>query len=282
MVERKEVALNDPVTKYLPKGIKVPERNGHYITLADLATHTSGLPYIPDNMGFDPAKAEKYSKKDIYDLSSRYTEGKLYQFLSGYTLSRDIGSGWEYSNVDYGLLGKALADRTGMDYETLVRKRITEPLQMKSTAITVSRDMKERLGSGHDVNLQPTPDVSMPTMEAAGSLRSTASDLLTLLEVFTQHRQVRLNCAAKAMLETRRPGPGFQQALGWWILALGPGQDSIVLFGGETLGYSCTIAYDPKMFTGVIVLTNSDQKDGGLCLHILRPSFPVETSSITK
>src|SRR5271165_4807535 len=38
MAQRGEVALTDPVSKYLPKGVKMPERNGHAIMLQDLAT----------------------------------------------------------------------------------------------------------------------------------------------------------------------------------------------------------------------------------------------------
>ncbi|NAL77854.1 hypothetical protein DYY65_06360 [Nitrososphaera sp. AFS] len=38
------VNLNDPIDKYLPASVKVPEFNGTKITLEDLATHTSGLP----------------------------------------------------------------------------------------------------------------------------------------------------------------------------------------------------------------------------------------------
>lgn len=37
MVERGEVALDDPVAKYLPVGAKVPERNAKRITLHDLS-----------------------------------------------------------------------------------------------------------------------------------------------------------------------------------------------------------------------------------------------------
>ncbi len=44
MVERGEVALNDPVQKYLPASVKVPSRGGKQILLVDLATHFSGLP----------------------------------------------------------------------------------------------------------------------------------------------------------------------------------------------------------------------------------------------
>ncbi|MCU1230559.1 MAG: ampH, partial [Acidobacteria bacterium] len=47
-VQRGEVALNDPISKYLPPDVKVPERIGK-ITLTDLATHTSGLPRLPSN-----------------------------------------------------------------------------------------------------------------------------------------------------------------------------------------------------------------------------------------
>lgn len=39
------VNLNDPIEKYLPTSVKVPEFNGTKITLEDLATHTSGLPF---------------------------------------------------------------------------------------------------------------------------------------------------------------------------------------------------------------------------------------------
>jgi serine-type D-Ala-D-Ala carboxypeptidase/endopeptidase len=34
----------DPIEKYLPSIIKVPQYKGHKITIEDLATHTSGLP----------------------------------------------------------------------------------------------------------------------------------------------------------------------------------------------------------------------------------------------
>ncbi len=50
MVERSEVALDDPVRKYLPNGATVPSRGRREITLADLATHTSGLPREPANL----------------------------------------------------------------------------------------------------------------------------------------------------------------------------------------------------------------------------------------
>ena len=47
MVNRKEVALDDPAAKYFPGHVKMPERSGKSITLLDLSTQTSGLPPLP-------------------------------------------------------------------------------------------------------------------------------------------------------------------------------------------------------------------------------------------
>ena len=104
MVQRGEVALSDPVAKHLPTGVKIPERNGRSIALVDLATQTSGLPFFPTDISLgDPVEAAR--------VVARYTTEQLYQFLSTYQLTRDIGSQWEYSNLGVALLGSALANR---------------------------------------------------------------------------------------------------------------------------------------------------------------------------
>src|SRR5512132_4333622 len=126
-VRRGEVALSDPASKYLPPDVKIPERGGRQITLQDLATHTSGLPRLPSNL----------AAKDASNPYADYTVAQLYAFLSAYQLTRDIGSKYEYSNLGAGLLGHLLARRAGVDYETLVRTRITGPLGMNSTVVTV-------------------------------------------------------------------------------------------------------------------------------------------------
>lgn len=142
MVERKEVALTDPVSKYLPAEVKMPERNGRQITLEDLSTHTSGLPRLPSNM----------KPKDPANPYADYSVEQMYQFLSGYQLTRDPGSQYEYSNLGGGLLGHVLARRAGTDYGTLVRTRICEPLGMNDTRITLSPEEKARFATGYDAS----------------------------------------------------------------------------------------------------------------------------------
>jgi CubicO group peptidase (beta-lactamase class C family) len=274
MVHRGEVSLDDPVSKHL-HGVKVPECNGRQITLVDLATHTSGLPFLPSDIPVaDPAEAGR--------ALARYSAADLHRFLAGFEPSEPIGSRWAYSNLGFALLGEALAHRAGTDYETLVRERITRPLGMPSTAVTVTPAMRGHLGVGHDARLLPTPEVEMPAFIAAGCLRSTANDLLTFLSAFLGGAGSPLAPAMKAMLQTRRPGPGVEQALGWWIVKVGPDDDGFVAFGGQTLGYASTMAFDPQTHVGVVVLSNGAPDDGGVGWHLLRPQIPVSTADVVK
>jgi CubicO group peptidase (beta-lactamase class C family) len=71
MAARGEVALTDPVEKYLPAGVKVPHRAGQAITLQDLATHTSGLPREPPNFGLRwPEEADQLFRVSILDVQT--------------------------------------------------------------------------------------------------------------------------------------------------------------------------------------------------------------------
>src|SRR5437867_1482737 len=113
MVGRGEMKLDDPVAKYLPESITVPTHNGKEMTLLDLAAHTSGLPRDPNNLTPTRGLPE--------NAFADYSAERLYGFLRGFTLSRDPGAQFEYSNVGMALLGHVLACKAGTNYESLVR-----------------------------------------------------------------------------------------------------------------------------------------------------------------
>ncbi len=190
MVNRNEVALRDPVHRYLPKNVSLPERNGKSITLLDLSTHSSGLPPLPVNV--NPQA----------DLSVK----DLYRFLSNCTLPRDPGSEYEYSNLGAGLLGHLLASSAGTDYESAIATRIARPLNMSSTGIKLPPSMNDRVATGHNAILAPVPNSDIPTpLAGAGALRSSANDMLTFLEAVLGYKESPLAPAMKMMLEVRRP-----------------------------------------------------------------------------
>jgi len=267
MVQRGEVSLDDPVSKYLPASVKMPERNGRVITLVDLATHTSGLPRLPSNL----------RPKDPANPYADYSADQLYQFLSGYQLTRDIGSQYEYSNLGGGLLGYVLARRAGMDYEALVRSRICDPLSMNSTRITLTTEMKARLAVGHNQGLETVKNWDLGILTGAGGLRSTANDMLTFLAANLGYTKSPLAPAMAAMLKVRRPTgqPGLEVALGWHVFTT-DGKE-IIWHNGGTGGHRSFIGFDPQARIGVVALSNTFTNIGvdDIGRHLLDASVPL-------
>src|ERR1700722_11639175 len=262
MVSRKEVALDDPAAKYLPENVTMPERSGKSITLLELSTHTSGLPRLPGNL----------KPKDLCNPYADYSVDDLYQFLSSYTLPRDPGSEFEYSNLGGGLLGHLLAYRAGTDYESLIATRIAQPLSMPDTGITLSSSMKQRMATGHTAMLAPTANWDLPTLAGAGALRSSANDILTFLEAFLGYKESPLAPAMRAMLEVRRPAGEAKIGLGWLIYST-DGRE-IAWHNGGTGGFRSFVGYDLKARIGVVVLSNAGGVDD-IGFHLLDPKLPL-------
>jgi CubicO group peptidase (beta-lactamase class C family) len=275
MVREGEVALTDPVEKYLPAGVRIPDRNGKKITLLDLATHTSSLPFMPDQL---PPLGDS--------TTSAKSSAQLYKFLAGYSLKRDIGREWDYSNLGYWLLGEALAFRAGVNFEQLLRARVIAPLNLQNTGLTLTPDMQSRLVVGHDAVLQPSQYfASIPVyslMPAAGGLVSSANDLLNFLSAVMSLEPSPLAPAMAATIHTRRPkgNAGEEQALGWIVLK--KGDDEIYYHDGGSLGFSSSVAWDPKQRGAVVVLSNQMAGVNDIALHLLRKEIPLQKQSPAK
>jgi len=267
MAQRGEVKLDDPIQKYLPPAVKIPERGGRQITLIDLATHTSGLPRMPEN----------FRPKDPSRPYADYTVDALYSFLSSYELRRDIGVKYVYSNLGFGLLGLGLAQRAGMDYEKLVVTRICDPLGMNSTRITLSDSLRRRFAAGHSSDLVTVPEWEIPSLAGAGALRSSANDLLTFLAAMMGYTDNPLAAAQKTTLSIRRPtgAPFMETGLGWDIDTRGGTE--IISKAGGTAGYSTFIAYSPKTRVGVVALANTSTGEGTTDIgqHLLDARYPL-------
>jgi serine-type D-Ala-D-Ala carboxypeptidase/endopeptidase len=120
LVNKGLVNLNDPIEKYLPSNVNVPQFNGHKITVEDLATHTSGLPEFPDNYcsSFDPTKTFVQGsvnyRTNVFNCTKDYSFEQFYEALSNFTLTREPGSKVEYSTFGIGLLGHILVLKSNM------------------------------------------------------------------------------------------------------------------------------------------------------------------------
>jgi D-alanyl-D-alanine-carboxypeptidase/D-alanyl-D-alanine-endopeptidase len=264
MVGKGEMKLDDPISKFLPVAVKSPMRDGKEITLIDLATHTSGLPRIPDNL----------KPKDPYNPYADYTVQQMYDFLSGYTLPRDIGSKYEYSNFGVGLLGHVLELKGGGSFESLVTQRICKPLGMNDTCITLTDDMKSRFAVGHDESGTVVEHWDTPTLAGCGALRSTANDLLKLVAA----NMGLVKCVLASAMELEQTPrqvadiPNTQIGLAWQITKVG--NSEFIWHNGGTYGFSSFIGFDKKRQRGVVVLANCGGHVDAIGLQLLRNSEP--------
>lgn len=244
MAERGEVKLDDPVQQYLPDGVKLPQVGDRPITLADLASHSSGLPRMPDN--FAPA--------DPNNPYADYTPERMYAFLAECKPARAPGEAAEYSNLGAGLLGHVLSLKAGKSYEELLTARVLKPLGMNDTTIALDEAARARLVPGHDADGNPAGNWELPTFAGAGALRSTANDMLTFVAA---NLALAPNPLAKAIEESheKRAETGGEHgvALGWHVAR----KSKLIWHNGQTGGYHSFCGFSPDNKLGVVVLSNT-------------------------
>ncbi len=271
----KHMKADDPIADYLPKAVKVPvySGGGPVITLGNLSDHTSSLPRLPSNM--NPA--------DVQNPYADYTIEMLYDFLSAYDLPREVGSKFEYSNLAVGLLGHILALHAGTTYEALLQEKITAPLNMQETGISLSGKMKSNLASGYAMGME-VENWDLPALEGAGAIRSSVADLLLFLAA---NMKLNKSDLYPAMELTHKPRhnkmDGRSIGLGW-IIDEG-GDETIYMHNGATGGYRSYAGFVKKGEKGVVVLTNSDTGvddigryllDGKAKLQMIKPSITIK------
>ena len=244
-----QVKLDQPAGDLLPAGVKMPQSGDRAITLQDLSTHVSGLPRLPDNMKFG----------DPNNPYVDYREEDLYAFLNHYQLARAPGTKSEYSNLAQGLLGHLLSLRAKSTYEDLLRSRITVPLKMSSTTITLDKQSQSRLAPGHRGDGQPAANWDLSVLAGAGGVRSTVNDLLLLAAANLVPPHDKLGEAIEMAWTVHQKPINAGDAslgLGWHVTP-----DGTHWHNGQTGGYHSMLRIDRNTNAGVILLTNTATRD---------------------
>jgi CubicO group peptidase (beta-lactamase class C family) len=249
--ERGELKLDDPASSRLPETLKLPLRGGKEITVAELATHTSGLPRLPPNLvlglalGLIPA-GDPYSTLD---------QNLLGQGVKLCLPGDAAEAKYAYSNLGMGLVGHAVCHVAGKDYDALLRERITTPLAMPDTTLTPSPEQQDRVAGAHNASGKPILCWKFATLEGAGGLYSTADDLLNFLAAQLRPDKPLLAPAIELALRPRkRIGKTLQIGLGWHITEREGRQ--IWWHNGATYGHTAYIAFTHEPDVAVCVLTN--------------------------
>ena len=244
MAVRGQVRLEDPVRGLLPEGAVTKPRTRE-ITLLDLGTHHSGLPPMPGNLNPDgePNPGADYHAADLYD------------YLGRRGVAKPPETTFAYSNLGFGLLGQALADRAGTTYANLMLQQITGPLGMPDTAVALSAGQQGRLIQGYNTEHRPVPAWDLDALAGAGAIRSTAGDMLTYLEanLYPEKLPSGLRDALLQSHQLRADvAPGMRIALAW----IRNTDTGIYWHNGAISGYSSYAFFHPGKGYAAVVLLN--------------------------
>ena len=247
LVNEGKIRLDGHLADYLPYYRK---DTGNRITIAELLSHTSGVPNFIGLPGFleGPASRTRFSVKEF-----------VQEFCS-HDLRFEPGTKFEYSNSGYFLLGAVLEQVSGESYEQMLKERIFDPVGMKDSGYTHSETVLAHRASGYERSGKEFRnaryyDMSIPF--AAGALYSTVEDLYLWDQALYGERL--LPARLRDLLFT----PNLENyGYGWGILIPKAGApysgESIPMHGGAIFGFQSLIQRIPAHQELIVLLDNTD------------------------
>lgn len=254
LAEEGEVSLDDSVNRYLPAELQGPQWEP--VTLANLATHSAGLPRLPGNLN----PVTMLLSSSLEDPYATYDTADLYEGLADIDPGA-VGGDATYSNLGAGWLGTILAQQTGLTYGELLRERLFAPLGMASA--TAGNDWGgDSIAPPLDSNGREVPHWNFDALAGAGAARGSISDAAAFLRASIaacdgDDPVARANCLAQQPTG-HRLSDDTEMGLGW-LRTTGPGGTAIWHNGG-TGGYRTFLGFNPATGVGVVLLSNA----GGL------------------
>lgn len=263
-VTRGKLKLDQPVASLLP-GFTVPSRNGKQVTLGNLAMQHSGLPRLPTN--FKPA--------DAMDPYADYGAAQLKAFLASYTLPRDPGASYEYSNLGVGLLGYALGVHAGTGYEQLLQKQVLQPLGMRDSTTVQTAAVRAHMAPGRDASGKPAANWHIDALAGAGSLVSSGNDMLRYLKANMGLLPSPLYPAMQFAQAARTEGPSPSERIGLVWMTHHDADGDIIEHGGQTGGYASYLGFTADRRHGIVILTNQSMSPEELGRATLLADVPL-------
>lgn len=254
------VQLDTRLDELLPPDNRLGRQQPVAITLASLATHTSGLPRLPWGL---PMLAGLY-----------FTPRQPYRFISKRVLMHWLrhrrarfGSRYRYSNLGFGVLGQVLARRAGDDYANTLRRFVLAPLALDGIGAAPDTPCAQP----HTAIGRRTPAWNLRALAPAGGLRADLAGMTRWLAA-----NITQQAPLDARLHEARENSGGRNrsiALGWHVD--GEGDLRVVWHNGRTGGSSSVMAFAPARGIGVVVLSNSAASVDALGLRLLHMAAAV-------
>ncbi len=258
LVEAGKVELDAPIQCYLPWFRVADPVATAQMTVRHLLIQTSGMPML---LGM--------ANLDDFDSRPDATERQA-RALSTLKLTRPVGSKFEYSNLNYNLLGLIIEAASGETYADYIRRHIFEPLNMSYSFASRAVAKQHGLAMGHRYwfgHPFPAPNLSIPAGSLpAGQLISSAEDMAHYLIV-----QLNAGCyngrqifSEKGIAELHRPATEINEmdrsqgsyGMGW--INQGTGRTRIIWHSGIVPDFGAFMALVPEQKKGIVLLFNAN------------------------
>ncbi len=281
LVEAGALALHTPLDELLPG----TPYAGHGITIAQLITHTSGLPNpIPLRWAHLASEAAGFDEAAAFERVMKAHP----------RLTRPPGRRFAYTNLGYWLLGRALERVSGQPFARLVHERIVLPLGLgerdlgfaipdpaahaggylaRYSAMNLLKGLvtERRFWGGYEGRWLRIRD-HLPDGAAFGGLVGTARAFARLLHDQLQPESRLLQRSARAWLATPQSLPGgtsVPMTLGWHV-----DRGGTLFKEGGGAGFHAEMRLDPRRGTGCVVMVNSTTFDTRRFLDRVTPLVP--------
>lgn len=258
LVEAGKIELDAPAQHYLPWFRVADPQASAQITVRHLLNQTSALPVLPGmiflaDLDESPGAAERQART-----------------LSTLKLTRPVGSGFEYCNLNYNLLGLIIEAASGESYADYIQNYIFTPLGMSHsyTSPAVARQNGLAVGYRYWFSIPfAVRNLRMPRgSQAAGELISCSEDMARYLIAHLNRGRcggVQILSAAGmdelhrgAVQESVTGATVIQYGMGWFVTDTG--QTKTVWHSGNVPDFSSFMAFLPEQKKGVVLLLNAD------------------------
>lgn len=235
LIEQGKVSLDDPMKKFYPEAPAAWDA----ITIRHLLNHTSGIPSYTGLPGFMQKRArERMTPIEIVNLSKDLP------------LEFQPGEKYAYNNTGYVFLGYVIEKVSGESYAAHVKRVLFDPLGMKNSGYDTADAIIPKRASGYTSRGQHAAYLDMSLPHAAGSLYSTAGDLLIWDQAL--HGGKVVSADSYRMMTT--PGKGNY---GFGLVMMKGKRESIG-HGGGIFGFNTMLHRYPAEKITAVVLANME------------------------
>ncbi|UCC17707.1 MAG: beta-lactamase family protein [Dehalococcoidales bacterium] len=252
------IDLDLSVVNYLPKLRFADPGVERTIKIRDLLNHTSGLPGVfSEPLAFHQGE----------DAMT-----KLVIAMNKVHLNRPVGSSFEYSNMNYSLLGTIIENASKKKFEECMQERIFSPLGMKNTTLYPEVAAGKDRASGHQLRFGQilVSDIEIYRSAApAGWVLSTAEDMgkWLLMQLDGGKLDDRQVIPDELILESHAPAVKYvenneQVSYGTgWLSTTSPDGTRVIWHGGDTPNFVAEMILVPEFDFGISMLVNGQTND---------------------